>query len=302
MPEKLSISIPTYNRAPLLKELLESIKVQTQKYSDSANHIKVYVFSNNSTDETEEVVLNAGLNIEYQKNATNIGGDLNIHQAYIIPQGEYVWVIGDDELIPDGTINYILSIMKKFSPGLIINRPNDYNPLTEVPEFFENYRQFALFAEHANPHLLIMHSLISAMIIKKKSFDAEFASGKVYGTCYGHLYGIINGIVNSGEPVIFCRQITLEIRKIRAPLATFDPTKGVIRNIFKYVREQQVIYLEWLKETLALKELRPAKVWRAYYLRLFFHESSHSPVKAISWMVNMTLFYIRSYLRLPPKR
>ncbi|MDD5698067.1 MAG: glycosyltransferase [Victivallaceae bacterium] len=293
--EKLSIAIPTYNRAGLLKELLESIRRQFAAGSKLKESVKIYVFDNNSTDNTENTARNAGLEIDYRKNVVNIGGDTNIHQAYTAPCGEYVWVIGDDELIPPGGIEYVLSRIEKYAPALIINRSAADHPLIDVPEFFADYAEFARFAQSANPYLLLGHSLISAMIVRKEFFNAALARDKIATSCYGHLYGIITGIIDKNVPVIYCRETTLKIRNIRAPLYAHDPRKTIpMENLPRYVREQQVCYLEWLKATLQLTELTPATVCLDYYRRVVLHGLLHSPVKTVLLVINRLSFFIYS--------
>ena len=73
----LSICIPTFNRAELLKNTLTSI------YSQKANHsdFEVVISDNCSTDHTEEVVfefLNNHNNINYIKLSEPIYSDNNI--------------------------------------------------------------------------------------------------------------------------------------------------------------------------------------------------------------------------------
>ncbi len=297
MKEILSIAIPTYNRSNYLKELLESIKIQFDINSELEKCTKVYVYNNNSDDDTDEIILNMDLDIIYKKNELNIGGDANIYQAYTKPKGEYIWVIGDDELLPKTAIKNILSLINNYAPSLIIARSDDYNTLCEIPELFKNYIEFSLFAIEKNPHLLIAHSLISANIIRKDCFDAKLAFNKIKTTCYEHFYGIVNGVINNNKDIIFSKEITLNIRSVRLPLRAYDPEKGgVINNLSSYVQKQQIIYLEWLKDLLQLNNFIPKNVCRNYYIKIVIYGLLHSPFKTIKIIIDKILFYIISYL------
>ena len=73
---KLSICIPTFNRANYLNNCLHSI---IRCNYDKTKKFQVCVSDNCSTDNTEHVVKKAtkSLNIKYVKNSFNIGVHLN---------------------------------------------------------------------------------------------------------------------------------------------------------------------------------------------------------------------------------
>ena len=64
---KVSISILTYNRAKILKELLESL------YKISYFPLEIIVIDNHSSDETEEIVKTQFSKVNYFKTTENIG-------------------------------------------------------------------------------------------------------------------------------------------------------------------------------------------------------------------------------------
>lgn len=67
MPE-VTIAIPTYNRASLLKEAIQSVLNQTYK------DFELLICDNTSTDNTEGVVSTfSDPRIKYHKNKNNIG-------------------------------------------------------------------------------------------------------------------------------------------------------------------------------------------------------------------------------------
>lgn len=100
----LSIIIPTFNRAPHLSITLPAHLSLVKKYQ-----IKLYVYDNGSTDETEAVVRNLQLehsNLIYQKNTSGTVG-VNFKRALSEAKSEYVWLIGDTYTIPLETFEYI---------------------------------------------------------------------------------------------------------------------------------------------------------------------------------------------------
>jgi glycosyltransferase involved in cell wall biosynthesis len=90
---RFTIGIPTYNRADLLRETLESALAQT--YPD----VEILVCDNASGDRTAEVVESYGDRIRYHRNATNIGMYPNFAKAIELASGEYFSLLQDDDLI-----------------------------------------------------------------------------------------------------------------------------------------------------------------------------------------------------------
>jgi len=110
---KISICIPTYNRAAHLANCLQSI---ISNKSISKTDFQVCVSDNCSTDETESVVHSAQqkIPIEYRKNPDNLGIPRNFLNAVEMADGDYVWLIGDDDLLlPDALVN-ISGLINKY--------------------------------------------------------------------------------------------------------------------------------------------------------------------------------------------
>jgi glycosyltransferase involved in cell wall biosynthesis len=95
---KVSICIPTYNRAGYLKNCLNSIALNNNQ---SVLNFEICISDNNSSDDTESVVLNAqeNLRIKYHKNSSNLGFARNFLNVVSMAEGEFVWLIGDDDLL-----------------------------------------------------------------------------------------------------------------------------------------------------------------------------------------------------------
>jgi glycosyltransferase involved in cell wall biosynthesis len=113
MQPKLSICIPTYNRANYLNALLKSIVSQYEPYK---NIIEILVCNNCSTDNTEEVVkkyLDEGVKLKYFKHEKNTGLDYNVYYSFLHASGEYVWIFGDDDELLPGGLAAIMSILSR---------------------------------------------------------------------------------------------------------------------------------------------------------------------------------------------
>ena len=109
---KISICIPTYNRATHLANCLRSI---ISNKSKSSIDFQVCVSDNCSTDETEDVVrrAQASIAIKYKKNHRNLGMAKNILNVVEMADGEFVWIIGDDDLLLPNAIEELHELISK---------------------------------------------------------------------------------------------------------------------------------------------------------------------------------------------
>ena len=104
----LSICIPTYNRANLLQICLQSIAGQVAL---QAGQVELVVGDNGSTDETPAVVqvMQRHGPIRYVRHSRNLGAFGNILNLVTERAGgEYVIVVGDDDLFRPGSLKRIV--------------------------------------------------------------------------------------------------------------------------------------------------------------------------------------------------
>ncbi len=97
----LSICIPTYNRPEQLPNCLHSIYLAKK---NSNLNFEVCVSDNGSNYDVAKVIkiYENKLNIRLNKNEVNLGYASNLLKVISFAKGEYVWAIGDDDLlVPD---------------------------------------------------------------------------------------------------------------------------------------------------------------------------------------------------------
>lgn len=111
---KLSICIPTYNRAKHLVNCLESINSMSFK---NKSLLEVCVSDNCSTDETELVVrkMQSKINIKYSRNKVNLGIPQNFINVVNMASGEFVWLIGDDDLLLPDAFDKLFFLLDKYN-------------------------------------------------------------------------------------------------------------------------------------------------------------------------------------------
>ena len=108
---KLSICIPTYNRSDSLLNCLESIG-RNKKLCDLP--YQVCISDNASEDNTYEVVLEAkkNINIKYFRFNENVGIVKNFINVVDMAAGEFIWLVGDDDLLLPDAIYTVVDLIE----------------------------------------------------------------------------------------------------------------------------------------------------------------------------------------------
>jgi len=113
IPGVVSVIIPTYNRAHLIKETLESVLLQSYR------PLEIIVIDDGSTDSTESVVSKIGIknkdkdiSLKYvlQKNK---GAQVARNRGCQLSQGEFIQFLDDDDLLSKNKIHNQMTALKK---------------------------------------------------------------------------------------------------------------------------------------------------------------------------------------------
>jgi glycosyltransferase involved in cell wall biosynthesis len=123
-PSLVSIGIPTYNRAELLKRAIESALNQDYK------NIEVIISDNASTDDTESICqfyCNQDARLKYVRHSQNRGPGANFSEVLKKASGQFFMWLGDDDWIDEA---YVSSCIKQLiddsTMALISGTPKYY--------------------------------------------------------------------------------------------------------------------------------------------------------------------------------
>lgn len=139
----LSICITTYNRAKWLEVSLKNL-ARLIPVPDA--QIELVVCDNTSPDHTPEVVKPylGRSDFRYYRNAENVGMLGNLRVTAQHARGQFIWVLGDDDLVCDGAIEKIISVIKK-NPDLALiylnysyTREDDASSVKDITSFLKN--------------------------------------------------------------------------------------------------------------------------------------------------------------------
>ena len=119
-PCRLTVAIPTYNRAAFLETALQRL---IASINESGAAVEIVVLDNASTDETPSVVqrLAASHPITYLRHPTNIGANPNCAAATRCGSGEYLWILGDDDYPTNTCVGSLLRLLGQRPDYVILN-------------------------------------------------------------------------------------------------------------------------------------------------------------------------------------
>lgn len=182
---KLTIGIPTYNRAIYLDKCLMSINQASKKCPGI--DLTVFVSDNNSTDSTEAICKkwHKFINIVHKKNNTNVGAVKNLIKTLSVYEGEgYFWFFGDDDELEE---NAILNVYSKL-------KARDTTDILLLNRFVCDQNLNKLYIDKPFKSKLYIRSFDSNKSIINYLNDVSNAAG---------IFGLISCVIISGRVIEF---------------------------------------------------------------------------------------------------
>jgi glycosyltransferase involved in cell wall biosynthesis len=94
------------------------------------NKVEILISDNCSSDDTSAVVggfVSKGLPIRYIRNSENFGSDSNIAQCFNYAAGRYVLILGDDDVLVDGALPWLVERLSGPELGVLCMRPYGFD-------------------------------------------------------------------------------------------------------------------------------------------------------------------------------
>jgi abequosyltransferase len=197
---QLSICIPTFNRAPFLRECLDSVLLSARGYEDQ---VEIVISDNASTDETRTVVAefqNRYQFILYHCNSENTL-DKNFYIVSTLATSQHVWLLGDDDRV---TPNAIPTVLRQIQGGfdLIVSNYSIWSKDWSVIKLPSNLpiKTDCVFDD---PNELLKRfgihlGYISAVIIRRNLlFQPSYSEYEPYAAYgLGFLYAVYSGVAS----------------------------------------------------------------------------------------------------------
>jgi abequosyltransferase len=169
-PPLLSICIPTRNRAPYLRVLLDSIAGQLHP------EVELVISDDGSTDATPEVVQSSRASIprlQYARWEPAVRYDRNVLKVVQLAQGNFCWLFGDDDRMENEALLKALHALRENRDltGITVDRVNyDHDLSREIPVRPPRQSQTIIFqnAETAFLELLDRLGFLSCQIVNRR--------------------------------------------------------------------------------------------------------------------------------------
>ena len=127
----LSVCITTYQREEWIKLNIDNF-LNVSKGLE--NIVELIVCDNSSSYSIENIIIENSKykNVNIYQNSGNIGMLNNLSQTVSLADGEYIWLVGDDDVIHQGSLEKIIEILNTHKPDLI-NLNYKYNNEINTP-------------------------------------------------------------------------------------------------------------------------------------------------------------------------
>lgn len=216
-PIKLSIGIPTFNRNAHIGRTLRSILAQIGPYKDV---IEIIVSDNHSNTPVESIVRSLSdefdISVRYIYQPENLGLEPNFQYLINNSSGEYIHLVGDDDLLAPFFYATFMPYIMQGGYGIMIcdslDADADMHSLTHDGGMeFRDMLMIRPFSEHIM-HVMAKGGLITNCIINRKAWEAgdgrDYSPYFLYQTFARELFGAqkLNlPCVYSGFPLVIQR-------------------------------------------------------------------------------------------------
>lgn len=210
----LSIAIPTYNRALWLQLCLTQLLPQL---AAAGNDVEVSIYDNASPDQTPEVVQSfvaQGFRLSYFRSPENIGSDRNIAQCFNLAKGRYVLILGDDDVLLEGSLQKMVTMLKSGDYGAVFVNAYGYDSdfIREKPvQFFAGRKEFFDANAFINK-CFVRATFISSLLINKSSCP-DLDANKFVGTSLVQTYLFYEAVFRRPQSV-YVNEYWLAARRI----------------------------------------------------------------------------------------
>ncbi len=252
----VSIVIPTFNRAHLLKKTIDSALNQSYK-------CEIIVCNHGSTDETDKLVYSYKDKIKYIKKIEDYGPHFCWLDGVIQATGEFIHLQYDDDVIDNTFIEKCMALIDD-DTGFSFASPKIYNPITKK----YSYQDFKNFLPSTGVYLVkdyeskLIRTLISpsAAIYRKTDVIDALYQGKL-PLSKTHYHGV-------GPDSFITLLSMLRYKKfgyVSENLACFLAHEGSITINASKEKETELLLINSYREVRRYyNELKFLKKWRLF--------------------------------------
>lgn len=202
---KLSICIPTYNRAQLLAATLHNLLAGLREHG-LAEAIEVCVSDNGSNDGTADVIREiaaAHVNFRYAASDANQGFGRNLWRVVELATADYVLLTGDDDDMLVDRLPVVLDEIERSSPDLLLL---DSAPAVPRSPADAGATDIAGLDTYLNSLGAFHGTFIGNLIFRRAAFLGVFQGEYIAASAYPHMIPVLTCL---GHGKVRYREIAL---------------------------------------------------------------------------------------------
>jgi glycosyltransferase involved in cell wall biosynthesis len=265
--QKLVIAIPTYDRPDFLRKTLDSLAKQITPWVGSAG---LFVADDHPSAKNLDVVdavrgNHPSVSIEYMHNTHNLGIDENIKKCILSPRSQFVWLLGEDDIILDGAIDRVMEIIRTKETRFIFANyiySDDHHRLCARKSVIEEFFGYEVvyFNDFISSNIQVLGFIGGCIINREAWMRTSFEKFK--GSFYSHVGGILDSCL--GQEIIVMHDIAVLNRA--EDINTFTWSKSTFKVYFSFF---DVLHLSSVAQDPVLLEncvLSARKLFAVYSL------------------------------------
>jgi len=253
----LSICIPTYNRAALLKEALDSVLAQL--VGELREEVEIVISDNASTDGTGELVEQKrkipGLKLKYFRHPTNLGFDANVLKVVERASGRYCWILSDDDLMAAGALRTLIGELASTEGiDLFLCEKSDFLLTPDRPMRFRrimnftggrvfDFRKVDNVEEYfrRNKRLIAYCNFLSNIVFRREKWGQVPAKDEYVGSKYIHLY-VFQMLLWGREPGVLKYLPAVLVERRWGNDASYDAAQRLAVDVKTYHRIAAAVF------------------------------------------------------------
>ena len=290
----LTVCIPTFNRNKELNDLLNVLIKQNN------NSVEFLIIDNFSELPVADSIISDNIllpsNFKIIRNLVNIGGGANILRCFEICSTEWIWIIGDDDIVEQNSLCIVMEKIKK-------NRNSIMLSFSSIQHIHKENKSFSNLKDFINSITYWGHiNFTSTSVFNNFKLKDYLKTGHIYVyTWSAHIAMVIahlnekGGTVNYLKDKIICKISTSSVNNRWEPLrpaiskfflselvSDYNLKKELVKNISKSPSDEFVflVLLIRIKKGESFKLIR--NVYKTYMKRKYFYNKN-------------ILFYLKYY-------
>jgi len=248
---KLSICIPTFNRDKILEKTLAILIEGIEK--EITDSIEIIICDNASTDRTRDIIkafIEKYTFVKYYRNKVNLGFDGNVVECIKNSNGEYIFLLSDDDIVLPGTIRNAYQNILVHKPSIICHSHYSFNGEDYLKKDRVFYPEYDKIYEHGIEFFSLTGLGFISGIVLNRSLALKYLNKVNYGKGCAHLDIASRIALNEHGKKIFIGSMPIAARAPEKQDSNYD--------LMKY----GYIYVNQLYKDLLIEKLITYKVFK----------------------------------------